>query len=168
MGYTTRPYTSKSNVTPTRYTYLLLRAGALTAHRVYRLMLLGSPPDMVHSSQLRETHSSSQQNTGQTVKDRPSEEGSTPAVADFRCRAPLSPRLVWPCCTAQSCFTIILYQINKIYARGILKFLLFSMLRSPQKMLVYVYLDGVSQGERVYKHLVGIFAEHGMQCFGVI
>ena len=100
-----RPYTSRSNVVPGRSSYPLLKAGALTAHEVYRLMLLGSPPDMVHSSQLRETHSSTQQNTVQTVKARPSDEGSTPAVADFRCRAPLIPRLVWPyfaACAAQA------------------------------------------------------------------
>ena len=56
----TRPYTPRSKVAPTRYPYPLLRTGALAAHRVGRLMLLGSPPDMVHSSRLRKTRSSTQ------------------------------------------------------------------------------------------------------------
>ena len=56
----TRPYTPKSKVAPTRYPYPLLRTGALAAHRVGRLMLLGSPPDMVHGSRLRKTRSSTQ------------------------------------------------------------------------------------------------------------
>ena len=54
------PYTAKSNLASTRSSYLLLRAGALAAHRVNRLMLLGSPSDMVHSSRLRKTHPSTQ------------------------------------------------------------------------------------------------------------
>ena len=95
-----RPYTSKSSLISGRSSYPLLRAGALTAHEVYRLMLLGSPPDMVHSSSLRKTHSSTQQNTTQFRGTRPSSEESTPAVADFRYRGPLIPRLVWPYFTA--------------------------------------------------------------------
>jgi len=35
-----------------------LRNGILTAHGAFRLMLLGSPPDMVHGAPLRETVSS--------------------------------------------------------------------------------------------------------------
>ncbi len=54
------PYTAKSNLASTRSSYLLLRAGALAAHRGNRLMLLGSPSDMVHSSRLRKTHPSTQ------------------------------------------------------------------------------------------------------------
>ena len=95
-----RPYTSKSSLVSGRSSYPLLGAGALTAHEVYRLMLLGSPPDMVHSSSLRKTHSSTQQNTTQFRGTRPSSEESTPAVADFRYRVPLIPRLVWPYFTA--------------------------------------------------------------------
>jgi len=57
----TRPYTSKSKVAPTRSSYQLLRTGTLAAHWGDRLMLLGPPPDMVHNSQLRKTHSSTQQ-----------------------------------------------------------------------------------------------------------
>jgi len=36
-----------------------------------RLMLLGSPPDMVHGSRLRETHSSSWENTALTIQSQP-------------------------------------------------------------------------------------------------
>ena len=49
-----------SNVSSTRSSYPLLKAGTLAAHRVYRLMLLGPPSDMVHSSQLRKTRLSTQ------------------------------------------------------------------------------------------------------------
>ena len=56
-----RPYTFHSNLVATRSPYLLLRAGCLAAHRGDCLMLLGSPPDMVHNSRLRKTHSSTQQ-----------------------------------------------------------------------------------------------------------
>ncbi len=56
----TRPYTSKSKVAPTRSSYLLLKTGTLAAHWVHRLVLLGPPPDTVHNSQLRKTHSSTQ------------------------------------------------------------------------------------------------------------
>ena len=56
-----RPYTLKSNVTPMRTPYILLGAGYPAAHQDNCLMLLGSPPDMVHNPQLRKTHSSTQQ-----------------------------------------------------------------------------------------------------------
>ena len=71
-----------------------------STHQVNRLMLLGSPPDMVHSPQLRKTHSSTQQDTIQTALAKSSKKEYTPAVADFRYRAPLIPRLVWPYSTA--------------------------------------------------------------------
>ena len=61
MSCKVRPYTFHSNLVATRSPYPLLRAGCLAAHRVDCLMLLGSPPDMVHNSQLRKTHSSTQQ-----------------------------------------------------------------------------------------------------------
>ena len=38
--------------------YFSLRAGCLVAHQLNCLMLLGSPPDMVHSHQLHKTHPS--------------------------------------------------------------------------------------------------------------
>ena len=41
-----------------RYAGSRLRTGTLTAHEKHRLMLLGSPPDMVHGFPLRETGSS--------------------------------------------------------------------------------------------------------------
>ena len=51
----------QSNLVATRSPYPLLRAGCLAAHRGDCLMLLGSPPDMVHNSRLRKTRSSTQQ-----------------------------------------------------------------------------------------------------------
>ena len=42
-----------------RYYDSRLEPGSLAAHRKHRLMLLGSPPDMVHGFLLRETGSSS-------------------------------------------------------------------------------------------------------------
>ena len=41
-----------------RYAGSRLKPGYLTAHETHRLMLLGSPPDMVHGFPLRETGSS--------------------------------------------------------------------------------------------------------------
>ncbi len=38
----------------------LLSSGLLTAHHPYHLMLLGSPPDMVHEEQLRKARTSTQ------------------------------------------------------------------------------------------------------------
>ena len=47
-----------SNTSYTRYPRSQLRNGNLTAHGEVRLMLLGSPPDMVHGTPLRKTKSS--------------------------------------------------------------------------------------------------------------
>ncbi len=77
----------------------LLRTGTPTAHPVNCLMLLGSPPDMVHSPELRKTHPSTQPTTAQTSRATPSKTEITPAIADFRYKAPLPPRPVWPCPT---------------------------------------------------------------------
>ena len=79
-----------------RVSSVLLRTGCLAAHRRHCLMLLGSPPDMVHSCRSRKTHSSTQPKTPLTTQVLPSFRESTPAVADCRYRAPLLPRLVWP------------------------------------------------------------------------
>ena len=101
-----RPYTLRSNFCFARKSPFLLGAGALAAHRWDRLMLLGSPPDMVHGDRLRKTHSSTQHRALRTASLPSSKRGSTPAIADFRCRAPLLPRLVWPY------FTAYLYSIT--------------------------------------------------------
>ena len=79
-----------------RISCILLRTGNLVAHQLNCLMLLGSPPDMVHSRQSHKTHSSSQPATTQTTQVLPSFRESTPAIAGCRYRAPLPPRLVWP------------------------------------------------------------------------
>ena len=46
--------------------------------------------------------------TTQFVRVHPSKEESTPAVADFRFRAPLIPRLVWPNFTVWRCYLYII------------------------------------------------------------
>ena len=86
-------------------------------------MLLGSPPDMVHNVRLRETRSSTRKHLLRAASLRPSKKGSTPAIADFRCRAPLLPRLVWPYFTAYliyySRFPLILQEGRKIFVGNI-------------------------------------------------
>ena len=74
----------------------LLRTGCLAAHQPHCLMLLGSPPDMVHSRRSRKTHSSTQRKENRIASQQPSFRDTTPAIADFRYRVPLPPRLVWP------------------------------------------------------------------------
>ena len=55
----------------TRYVRKRLRAGGLAAHTGSRLMLLGSPPDMVHDPALRETDSSTPFPEGRRYTTRP-------------------------------------------------------------------------------------------------
>ena len=54
----TRLHTQLRKLTYARYAGSRLRTGTLTAHEKHRLMLLGSPPDMVHGFPLRKTESS--------------------------------------------------------------------------------------------------------------
>ena len=54
----TRLHTQLRKLTYARYAGSRLRTGTLTAHEKHRLMLLGSPPDMVHGFPLRKTGSS--------------------------------------------------------------------------------------------------------------
>ena len=54
----TRLHTQLRKLTYARYAGSRLRTGTLAAHEKHRLMLLGSPPDMVHGFPLRETGSS--------------------------------------------------------------------------------------------------------------
>ena len=49
----TRLHTQLRKLTYARYAGSRLRTGTLTAHEKHRLMLLGSPPDMVHGFPLR-------------------------------------------------------------------------------------------------------------------
>ena len=95
--YSSSAYTQKSahpvsNALHRRYPDSLLRSGALTAHRMIRLVLLRSRPDTVHGVPLRETRTSTPLFRGGPTKKRPRQD-ITPAVADCRYRAPLSPRL---------------------------------------------------------------------------
>ena len=59
------------------------------------LMLLGSPPDMVHSILLRRTHPSTQITAVQTTQTQPFTTELAPAIADCRYKAPLTPRPAW-------------------------------------------------------------------------
>jgi len=74
-----------------------LKIGNPAAHEKIRLMLLGSPPDMVHGISLRKTDLSTPLTRygWHITPDRVWE--FIPAVADCRYRAPLTPRLVRPC-----------------------------------------------------------------------
>jgi len=54
-----RPYTSNSISSYARFYRNNLRTGTLATHRNICLMLLGPPPDMVHSIRLRKTRLSS-------------------------------------------------------------------------------------------------------------
>ena len=65
-------------------------------------MLLGSPPDMVHSRQSRGTHSSTRPDAAQATQTSPSFRDTILAIADFEYRDPLLPRLVWPWFTSYS------------------------------------------------------------------
>ena len=81
-----------SNSHHERYSYSLLGPGTLTAHRRFCLVLLHSCPDTVHRVLLRKTQTSTSLIEGSFAGKSP-RIGITPAVADCRYRAPLSPRL---------------------------------------------------------------------------
>ena len=81
-----------SKCTHRRYLYSQLGPGTLTAHKSVRLVLLHSCPDTVHGFLLRETRTSAPLIKGSSAKYKP-QIGITPAVADCRYRAPLTPRL---------------------------------------------------------------------------
>jgi len=81
-----------SKCTHSRYLYSQLGPGTLTAHKSVRLVLLHSCPDTVHGFLLRETRTSAPLIKGSSAKYKP-QIGITPAVADCRYRAPLTPRL---------------------------------------------------------------------------
>ena len=83
--------------TPTAFPVARLKTGKSTAHGGFCLMLLGSPPDMVHSPPLRSTSLSSPPSGLRTSRCRPSRPEFVPAGADCRYRAPLPPQLVRPC-----------------------------------------------------------------------
>ena len=76
--------------------HIQLEIGNLTAHKKIHLMLLGSPPDMVHGISLRQTNLSTLHCESTQLKQVRVWE-FIPAVAECRQRAPLTPRLVRPC-----------------------------------------------------------------------
>ena len=75
-----------------RYPDSQLGPGCLAAHRRFHLVLLHSCPDTVHGVLLRETQTSTPLIRGSPARTHPRRD-ITPAGADCRYRAPLSPRL---------------------------------------------------------------------------
>ena len=75
-----------------RYSRSQLSPGDLTAHRRFHLVLLHSCPDTVHEFLLRKTQTSTPLTKGSSAVKCPGQD-ITPAGADCRYRAPLSPRL---------------------------------------------------------------------------
>ncbi len=128
----------------------MLGSGQATSRHIEnnRLMLLGSPPDMVHGFLLRKTHPSTPYTAVQTTQIRPSLKDTTPAGADCRYKAPLSPRLVWPSFTAFTCvkkrfffhsaFTEIVYHFFITISSTIIKVYIFLIFR--RQMLALVFL----------------------------
>ena len=90
--------------TKTRYRTYRLNPGALASHRRFRLMLLRSRPDMVHGFLLRKTQISTPVCPGSDYMQCP-KQNITPAIADFRYREPLLPRL------HGNVLTILLYTV---------------------------------------------------------
>ena len=80
-SYKIRPYTKNSKCLYVRERRNILGTGDLAAHRSDRLMLLGSPPDMVHRLRSRETHPS-------TYKTRRADHTETALIFGFH-----------PCCS---------------------------------------------------------------------
>ena len=86
---------SALNTSHERYPGSQLGPGSLAAHGRFSLMLLHSCPDMVQRVPLRETKTSAPLTRGSFTRKYP-RQNITPAVADCRYRAPLSPRLCGP------------------------------------------------------------------------
>lgn len=63
IGYKIWSYSQFRTYCYTRYRVRNLKTGFLAAHRNFRLMLLGSPPDMVRELRLRKTHLSTASDT---------------------------------------------------------------------------------------------------------
>ena len=126
----TRPYTPRSKVTPTRSPNPLLKTGFLAAHPVDRLMLLGSPPDMVHGFRLRKTHFSTRKRRF-IRKSLFLKRGIHPCCSGFQVQGSANS----PAGMASFC-SLILHDIiitdNQIICKGFLKFLFFSAKRSFQ------------------------------------
>jgi len=79
-------------MTHRRYPGSRLGPGSLAAHRRFHLVLLHSCPDTVHEFLLRKTQTSTLLTGGSPARPYPRRD-ITPAGADCRYRAPLSPRL---------------------------------------------------------------------------
>ena len=81
-----------SNTSPYALPLQLTPPGTLTAHEKFCLVLLCSQPDTVHRHPLRKTQTSTPLIKGSHTDASPRPD-ITPAIADFRYRGPLLPRL---------------------------------------------------------------------------
>ena len=96
-----------------RYPGSQLGPGFLAAHRMTHLVLLHSCPDTVHEVLLRKTQTSTPLTRGSPARTYPRRD-ITPAGADCRFRAPLSPRL-------RGSFMTILRQLSIPYSHYFVK-----------------------------------------------
>ena len=81
-----------SNINPYALPLQLTPPGTLTAHGKFCLVLLCSQPDTVRRHPLRKTQTSTPLIKGSHTGTSPKPD-ITPAIADFRYRGPLIPRL---------------------------------------------------------------------------
>ena len=107
-----------------RYPDSQLGPGTLAAHRRTHLVLLHSCPDTVHEVLLRKTQTSTPLTRGSPARTYPRRD-ITPAGADCRFRAPLSPRL-------RGSFMTILRQLSIPYRHSFVKI---SIAEMPVPML---------------------------------
>ena len=84
-----------SNTASARKPKVPLKTGTLAAHPYVCLMLLGSPPDIIHRYELRKDPPLNKALSMQRHKQGP-RKAFTPTIADCGFKAPLTPRLVWP------------------------------------------------------------------------
>ena len=94
-----------SNATHRRYSGSQLGPGYLTAHERVSLVLLHSCPDTVQRFPLRETKTSTPLTKGSSTRKHP-RQNITPAIADCRFRAPLTPRLYGLCLVYMESFDL--------------------------------------------------------------
>ena len=95
----------------TRYPGSRLKSGEPAAHRMHRLMLLGSPPDMIHGFPLRRTESSTLLTGGRRHKHFLMRE-FIPAIADCRLQGTADS----PTSAALSKATVLYYYNKAIMA----------------------------------------------------
>ncbi len=125
-------------------------------------MLLGSPSDMVHSRRSRKTHSSTQRKENRIASQQPSFRDTTPAIADFRYRVPLPPRLVWPYFAA----CLIVFSIPHLppFCNSIRLFFCISRIRTARRTVRHTapknFRLRISVGVSVHRTFSELFFDH--------